>query len=72
MRPGCRRRAGEQLCQADLAVANYSTNDVTVLLNLGNGTFAPSVAYAGGQEATSITAAAMLDEKLLGLEDYLK
>ena len=38
----------------DLAVANYSSDDVSVLLNRGNGSFVPAVAYAAGDGAHAV------------------
>ncbi len=40
----------------DLAVVNYSSNNVTVLLGKGDGTFGPGVNYAVGTEPSAITA----------------
>ena len=39
---------------ADLAVANQNSDDVSVLLNLGQGTFAPAVAYPAGNWPYSV------------------
>jgi len=41
----------------DLATANYDSDDVSVLLNDGNGVFAASVSYAVGDEPVSVFAA---------------
>ncbi len=38
----------------DLAVANFVDDDVSVLLNNGDGTFAPAAAYAAGNLPTSV------------------
>ncbi len=52
-----------QLCKADfnadgkldVAVANYGSNNVSVLLGSGTGTFAPAVNYATGTGPWAIT-----------------
>jgi hypothetical protein len=41
----------------DLAVANSSDESVSVLLNQGDGTFAPAVPYAAGDYPTKVAAA---------------
>jgi hypothetical protein len=41
----------------DLAVANYGSGTVSVLLNQGNGTFAPQVTYGVGSSPSSVTSA---------------
>ena len=38
----------------DLATANYGSDDVSVLLNNGDGTFAPDVEYAAGDGPVSV------------------
>ncbi|NIQ20259.1 MAG: VCBS repeat-containing protein, partial [Gammaproteobacteria bacterium] len=38
----------------DLAVANFVGDDVSVLLNQGDGTFAPAVAYEAGDFPQSV------------------
>ena len=38
----------------DLAVANYNSDDVSVLLGNGNGTFAADVLYAAGDRPFSV------------------
>jgi hypothetical protein len=43
----------------DLAVANYGSDNVSVLLNLGNGTFAAPVNYAAGSSPLLVAAADM-------------
>ncbi len=42
--------------RTDLAVANYSSNDVSVLLGNGDGTFQPAVQYAVGSSPEAIVA----------------
>jgi hypothetical protein len=51
----------------DLAVTVYGTNRVAVLINLGNGTFAPPVDFPTGQRPISIVAA---DFDADGLVDF--
>jgi hypothetical protein len=41
----------------DLAVANWGSNDVSVLKNNGDGTYAPAASYVTGQFAASVFAA---------------
>ena len=36
--------------RTDLAVANYGSNDVSILLGNGDGTFQPQVTYAVGSD----------------------
>jgi len=40
----------------DLAVANYNSGDVSILLRDGEGTFAPAVSYRAGTYPTAIAA----------------
>ena len=40
--------------KADLAVANFGAGNISVLLNRGNGTFAPAVNYAAGTQPSSV------------------
>ena len=40
--------------KADLAVANYSSNNVSVLLGNGNGTFQATVNYGAGTNPYSV------------------
>ena len=42
--------------RTDLAVANYGSNDVSVLLGNGDGTFQPQVTYAVGTEPDALVA----------------
>ena len=41
----------------DIIAANYGTNNVSVLLNIGNGTFADQVTYSTGSTPRSVAAA---------------
>ncbi len=43
--------------RADLAVANFASSNISILLGNGNGTFAAAVYYAAGSAPESITAA---------------
>src|SRR5262249_57809399 len=40
----------------DLAVANFASNDVSVLLGNGDGTFQPAAGYAVGSQPPSVVA----------------
>lgn len=40
--------------KTDLAVANYASNNISVLLGVGDGTFQPSVQYSVGEHPGSI------------------
>ena len=42
--------------RTDLAVANYGSNNVSVLLGNGNGTFQPQVTYAVGSRPGALVA----------------
>ena len=42
--------------KADLAVANADSNNVSILLGKGDGTFLAAVNYAAGKGPTSVTA----------------
>ena len=44
------------MLQPDLAVANAGSGDVSVLLNNGNGTFAPQRTFRAGTRPTEIVA----------------
>ncbi len=41
----------------DLAVANYGSNNISILLNYGDGTFAPAVNYEAGERPISVYSA---------------
>ncbi|CAF5142414.1 unnamed protein product, partial [Rotaria magnacalcarata] len=46
----------------DIIVANYGSNNVGVLLNIGNGTFAPQMTYSTGANPYELTAADVNDD----------
>lgn len=48
--------------KADLATVNVTTDDVSVLIGIGNGTFQPAVSYPAGTDPSGVCAADVNDD----------